>query len=407
MSTTTPIGERLRRAREAAGLNQSSAARALSLDRANISYWEGEKRVPSLLQLDRLAEVYGTTTDYLLGITEDPAYNDEHEALYRHLSQDDDKARSVLRRWLRFLDTWADLLEEVEDSLPGRGLPPKLEWRTEKPVTDSRRAPRLALEVRDNYALGINAISDLTAFLDSIGVLVHHEKLGAESEISGVFYNHPRLGYCILVNADHRPGRQLFTLAHEFAHALFHYQERGLVSRARRRDAKEYFANAFASHFLVPSEALCKAVESLENKRVNSAYDVVWLQAHFRVSYAMILLRLASEGYLGDEQFRTYKGYKPVALAHRLGINIEDLQDRAPNPQELRAYPRSVIDKVVRFIDEDILSPQSAASLLAVPLEVILELLATPEPAERVDTVEFLELPEPAKVKRARAARAA
>ena len=69
----------------------------------------------------------------------------------------------------------------------------------------------------------------------------------------GAFYNHPKLGYSIFVNADTAPGRQTFTMAHEFAHALFHYPTVGVVSRKGDRDPKERFADAFAAHFLVPA----------------------------------------------------------------------------------------------------------------------------------------------------------
>lgn len=400
MSTATPISERLRTAREAAGLNQHGASRALDLDRVNISYWENGKRTPSVLQLQQLAQAYGTTVEYLLGQADDPAFEDEHAQLYAHLGPDESRARAALKRWLRFLDEWADLLEEADGPLPGRGKPPRAEWRTEKPITDSRRAPTLAGEVRQEYKLGLDAIPDLASFLDAIDVLVTYAGLGEDSEISGVFYNHPRLGYCILVNEDHRRGRQLFTLAHEFAHALFHHQELGLVSRGGQRDPKEFFANTFAGHFLVPSETLRQVVKVLENEQVDDPYDVVWLQSYFRVSYAMLLTRLYSEGLIEETTYETYKGYKPTALARRLGLDIEDLQDDRQDPRELRAYPRSVIDKVVRFIHEEVLSPQSAASLLAVPLEVILELLARPEPASLADAREFAQLPEPTKPKR-------
>jgi IrrE N-terminal-like domain len=73
---------------------------------------------------------------------------------------------------------------------------------------------------------------------------------------SGAFYNHPKLGYSILVNADTAPGRQTFTMAHEFAHALFHYPTVGVISRKGDRDPKERFTDAFAAHFFVPSGAL-------------------------------------------------------------------------------------------------------------------------------------------------------
>ncbi|MBX9720490.1 MAG: ImmA/IrrE family metallo-endopeptidase, partial [Candidatus Obscuribacterales bacterium] len=80
------------------------------------------------------------------------------------------------------------------------------------------------------------------------------------------FYNHPKLGYCILVNAENSLGRQSFTLAHEFAHALFHYNSRSIISIHKDESPREYFADAFASHFLVPTKEMNKLIDNWDWK---------------------------------------------------------------------------------------------------------------------------------------------
>ena len=69
----------------------------------------------------------------------------------------------------------------------------------------------------------------------------------------------------IFINQKHTTSRRLFTLAHEFAHVVFHLDRPGqeaaqrqdtVVSIASHRDPMEKQANAFAGEFLIPTEAL-------------------------------------------------------------------------------------------------------------------------------------------------------
>jgi transcriptional regulator with XRE-family HTH domain len=59
------------------GLQQKTVASELGVSVQSMSYWESGSRTPSKENLLRLAEMYGVTTDYLLGKdTEEPAASD-------------------------------------------------------------------------------------------------------------------------------------------------------------------------------------------------------------------------------------------------------------------------------------------------------------------------------------------
>lgn len=60
------VGERLRRARESAGLTQQQAASIVGITREELSYHENGRREISLGRLARLANLYGYTVDYFL-----------------------------------------------------------------------------------------------------------------------------------------------------------------------------------------------------------------------------------------------------------------------------------------------------------------------------------------------------
>lgn len=96
--------------REKAGLTQKAAALSLKVSVQSISNWETGIRSPGLEQLVRIAELYGVTTDYLLGrtpmeveVVEDapPALLDDH---YKITIKPDEKTLSADELERRIVD---------------------------------------------------------------------------------------------------------------------------------------------------------------------------------------------------------------------------------------------------------------------------------------------------------------
>ena len=65
--TTQTLGERIRAARQAAGLSQEKLAERLGLTRPAVTKWESGQSAPSTENLLRLAEVLGVPVTALLG----------------------------------------------------------------------------------------------------------------------------------------------------------------------------------------------------------------------------------------------------------------------------------------------------------------------------------------------------
>lgn len=61
----------LRKAREAAGLSQKQVAVDLSISNPTVSEWESGRKFPSTSNLIKLAQLYGVSIDYLVGINDD------------------------------------------------------------------------------------------------------------------------------------------------------------------------------------------------------------------------------------------------------------------------------------------------------------------------------------------------
>lgn len=386
------VGGRIRECRDNSAMTQEQAAGLLGVPRELLSLWETDQRMPSSIQIAELARLYKVNEGYLLGL-ESMQERQYDEVFFRGSPS----AQHFIRAWLDFLERWAEFLSDQGDSTAGRQKPPKR--IDEGYLVDARKASKLALEVRAFYDLGEDALPDLYAFLDGLGVLVYRAPLGPleESEISGAFINHPKLGWCILVNTDITYGRQIFTLAHEFAHALYHYKEQRLVSRRQyaspEEEAQERFANAWAANFLVPGSALRSQVKALaKDAPMDSPYQALQIACHFGVSYATLLYRLLGERLINRETLEEWKGFSALDMASRVGLPT--LHYDAPRPlQTIERYPRVVQDRLRHAVANDEVSVAEAAGILDVDGTTIEDtLMRLPDKASQSQIDEFSEL---------------
>lgn len=80
------LGEKLKEERKTLGINQVELAKKFNVSKQTVSNWERGNRLPDANTLDKLAEMYGVTIDYLLGRTEFRNSNEMKE--YGKLSDD-------------------------------------------------------------------------------------------------------------------------------------------------------------------------------------------------------------------------------------------------------------------------------------------------------------------------------
>ena len=382
------LSQKLQNCRTEARLTQQQVADVLHVPRESISMWEKGNRVPGLRQLEDLARLYSVSVDFLLGKEEVDSRPREREFLCRGLVNEP-AVHMELSRWFDFLDGWADIIESAGLVWNNTGKPPKKLDRGPD-FTDSRAAPTVAAEVRTFYDVGTDAIPDLYSFLDEQDILVCKANLGDWSDpgqtgISGAFHNHPKLGYCILVNAQNSLGRQSFTLAHEFAHALFHYNSRSLISIRKDSSPREFFADAFATHFLVPTKEINKLIDNWGWKARLDAHKAIELAYVFRVSYVFMLYRLRNEKHISEEQRQQWSGLSPAALAQQLGLDASVFNKPGSQVLNLNRYPASVLQTVRDLIQQDELYVSQAADLLAVSQAQVQSLLLS-EPARATES---------------------
>ena len=86
MAQETTFAERLRAWRRAAGLTQQVVATALGVERSTYTYYETGKTKPDLNTLVRLAQMFGVSTDELVGKVTTPTAFRDGDALFEDAS---------------------------------------------------------------------------------------------------------------------------------------------------------------------------------------------------------------------------------------------------------------------------------------------------------------------------------
>lgn len=99
------IGTRIAELRKASGEKQEELAEVLGCNRGSLANYETGKRTPDVETIIKIAQHYGTTTDYILGVTDNKTVDTTVQAIsdYTGLS---DKAIEILRLFKELKKVW-------------------------------------------------------------------------------------------------------------------------------------------------------------------------------------------------------------------------------------------------------------------------------------------------------------
>jgi transcriptional regulator with XRE-family HTH domain/predicted HTH domain antitoxin len=373
------IAEALRASRERAGLSQEAAAMAVGVNRVQLSYFESGRRQPPLAVAATLARLYGTTLEDLLAGEESARQAiDVSGVLYRAAPRLlGDQAQAGLALLDMHLREYVELADDAGASLPGPGRSPLAPMRT----ASSREAASAARDLRRHLNLGGGPVADpFRTLYDQI--LIWRLPLGEDlgESPSGLFYSHPQAGFCVAVNSQMTLGRQVFTLAHELAHAYFHSQSAGVViSVPGARDQREVFADAFAGEFLAPGDELRRVAGELAALEGPAQPAVaVHLQRHFGVSFATIRVRLFQERLISRAEYEALADVSPSQLALALGYSVHPADMGSFRLHPLDRFPARVLQLTRTAVERSIISQGDAAEVLGTSTEEVRELLARP-----------------------------
>jgi Zn-dependent peptidase ImmA (M78 family)/DNA-binding XRE family transcriptional regulator len=232
------IGERMKRARTAAGLSQRELARRAGLSAMAISKFERGQVTPTSSSLLAVARALDTPLEFFF------------RSRTVRLGRLDFRKRARLgKRKLASIEM--DAREQLERSLELLGCFPRPPVRPfVRPAEQADRISNLdameheALALRRAWDLGTDAIPELASKLEEHGILILASGIAGGQGFDGLSTRVD--GFPVVVMGAGWPGdRQRFTLAHELAHLV-------LEGRLSGQLDLEQACNRFAGAFLAP-----------------------------------------------------------------------------------------------------------------------------------------------------------
>lgn len=342
------IGERVKIARRAAGLNQRALAEKAGVTAMAISKYERGLNIPSSAVLLRLARALGIKTEYFVRpvtVTLRAGGPQGPEALtapsYRRrislLRNQEHVIMGQIQEWLeRYLD-----LESFFEELPRFSLPDGLDRR----VTSLDEVERVALALRQSWGLGQSPVESLVEVLED-----HRVKVGLVDGPHGfdalTLWANDQVP--VIVVKRGLPGdRQRFNLAHELGHLV--------LGPAEGVDA-EKAAYRFAGAFLVPEPA--GRFELGQQRQILDLYELHLLKHKYGLSMQGWIYRAKDLGVLSESAAsRLFRQFRQHHWHH------QEPGDPIP-PEE----PERMKRLVMRVLAEDLISESRAAELLGMPL---------------------------------------
>ena len=184
---------------------------------------------------------------------------------------------------------------------------------------------------------------DVSSPIDVFAILQTQEKLTLvfypfSKRISGMCIRTVGGDQLIAINSTQTQGRQRFTAAHELYHLYVQDEITTVICGSdigNAKDEEERNADAFASYFLAPNDALRSFIEKSIKKglrRPLTAEDIVRIEQYFRMSRQAALYRLVGDNFITLDFANTLK-QDIIVSAHRLGFS-DDLYTPAPENRQ-------------------------------------------------------------------------
>ena len=234
------IGERIKRARKAAGFNQRELAKLAHISAMAVSKYERDENTPSSGVLMALAKALGVRTEYFFRQVEVKLGHVDYREHNKLPAKEEGK---VLADVVEQAERWI----ELEDFVPTAwSIPFELPGDLPQQVESFDEIEKICTSLRTAWNLGLNPIPDLIDTLESKGVKVFVTRYDGHKNFNGLATTVN--GAPLVVVGKHWPGdRQRFTLAHELGHLVL----KGRLAKTMKSKEEEA-CNRFAGAFLAP-----------------------------------------------------------------------------------------------------------------------------------------------------------
>lgn len=336
------IGERLKRARAAAGLSMKALAEQVGVSANMIKKYEHDDSMPTSPVLIRLARVLGVRSEYFFR----PVRVSLNRVEYRkrasttkaELKRIEADVLDQAERWQELADLWPDF--PVSGFNGVEGLPDT--------ITDYGELENVANQVRRRWKLGLNPLPELIDVLETKGILVITTDVDVAGNFDGL--QATVAGQPLIVVSNQWNGdRQRFTLAHEFGHLL-------LEGRLAPDLDEEKACNYFASAFLLPAESVRELIG--EHRHSIEVRELYMLKHEYGLSMQACLYRLKVLQIITESSFT-----KLIKRFSAAGWRKREPGDQVPQEGTILFQ-----QLVYRALAEGIVGESKAAELLKLPL---------------------------------------
>jgi Zn-dependent peptidase ImmA (M78 family)/DNA-binding XRE family transcriptional regulator len=330
------VGERLKMARQMAGMSMRALAEQTGVSAMAISKYERDQMMPSSEVLIQLAQALDVQVGFFLR----PVTADLTAPAFRRRSRLGVKAQKAIlaktQAWLeRYLDVESFFADRPVFTLPA----------IDRQATTLEDVERVALELREAWNLGLDPIDNLIEVLESHGIKVGIIEGGGDFDALTLWANETDP---VMVVKDGMPGdRQRLSLAHELGH---------LVLEPVGELDEEKAAFRFAGAFLIPRPM---ALYELGERRQNlDLHELHLLKHKYGVSMQAWLYRARDLDIISEH------------TARQLWIRFrsEGWHEAEPGDQIPPQAPGRMKRLVLRALAEDVISESRAAELLGKPL---------------------------------------
>ena len=278
------VARKLQQAREVQSLDVEDVGRAVGITASRISQIELGQEKPTGDEVLILANYYRHDFRDFLDQSR-PAPFEQTDILYRRYGNVfSPQDRRAIQEFLYLCEIEAVLEADM-------AVPKEIFSFSPKGAHFKSHGEPAAKALRTHLGYASNDIPrDVFNDFRRIGIHVFRRRL-SNSDISGLYIEHPIAGHCVLINYDEDIYRQRFSASHEAAHVIFDSSESVMVTykygatNYKEGDLMEIRANRFASCYLMPPDQLTRIPQWSNDQAINFAQQ-------FRVSTSALSIAL-------------------------------------------------------------------------------------------------------------------
>lgn len=343
------LGARLAIARRNRNLSQEEVAIKLGVSRPTYISIEKGLRTIKPAELDLLSQLFCRSVHELKSKHEFIA---EFAPQFRITQASDVSMEAVtasVNKFQRACEDYLSLERLVGAPMPRYSYP---EPYSHEGLSQLAAAEEAATLERSRLNLGLGPIPNLFETLENeAGVRVFALPL-SDFKIAGMFFYTDQLGGCILVNGQHPPTRQTWSMAHEFAHFLSDrfQKELTILVEYERRPRSEQFADAFAANFLMPSSGLRQRfLRIIQSRKDFTVADLCLLAEQYGVSIEAMTRRLEGLKCIrkGAWEGLAAEGFEANRLRTHLGLGTRQVVRQRFPERYLRLAVQAFEDELI------------------------------------------------------------